>query len=162
MQCTLPIAGTATAPVRTAPHPLPITPTSVAVAFALVPDPRRQASVTSALPALRTLAIAAILCNQQSVLAVAEWGRRPPPAVLAQLGFPAGRAPCQSTVQGLFTKLDGHALAAALTAYFAPGGGAATGGHRAAEGRHRRQGPARPLALRTRRLPGPCADGLLP
>src|SRR5205807_2682485 len=32
----------------------------------------------------------------------------------------AGRTPCQSTLQRLFSKLEGHALSAALGAHFAP------------------------------------------
>jgi predicted transposase YbfD/YdcC len=39
---------------------------------------------------------------------------------LRTLGFPDGRTPCQSTLQRLFRKLDGHALAAALSTHFAP------------------------------------------
>jgi hypothetical protein len=54
------------------------------------------------------------------VLAIAEWGARQSPEVLRTLGFPAGRTPCQSTLQRVFSKLDGHALSAALGAHFAP------------------------------------------
>jgi predicted transposase YbfD/YdcC len=55
-----------------------------------------------------------------SVLAIAEWGARQSPDLLRTLGFADGRTPCQSTLQRLFSKLDGHALAAALGAHFAP------------------------------------------
>jgi len=70
--------------------------------------------------ALLTLAVAAILANHLSVLAIAEWGARQSPELLRTLGFPAWRTPCQSTLQRLFSKLDGHALSAALSAHFAP------------------------------------------
>jgi predicted transposase YbfD/YdcC len=68
------------------------------------------------------LAVAAILSNHLSVLAIAEWGARQSPALLRTLGFTEGRegrTPCQSTLQRLFSKLDGHALSAALSAHFA-------------------------------------------
>jgi predicted transposase YbfD/YdcC len=97
-----------------------VSPRSLAAAFARVPDPRRVGSITYALPALLTLAVAAILSNHLSVLAIAEWGARQSPDLLRTLGFPTGRTPCQSTLQRLFSKLDGHALAAALSAHFAP------------------------------------------
>jgi predicted transposase YbfD/YdcC len=100
--------------------PLSVSPRSLAAAFAHVPDPRRHASVTYALSAILTLAVAAILANHLSVLASAEWGARQSPELLRTLGFPAGRTPCQSTLQRLFSKLDGHALSAALGAHFAP------------------------------------------
>jgi predicted transposase YbfD/YdcC len=99
---------------------LAVSPRSLLAAFAPLPDPRRARSVTYALPALLALAVAAILSNHLSVLAIAEWGARQSPDLLRTLGFPTGRTPCQSTLQRLFSKLDGHALAAALGAYFAP------------------------------------------
>jgi predicted transposase YbfD/YdcC len=99
---------------------LSVSPRSLAAAFGHVPDPRRTASTTYALPAILTLAVAAILANHLSVLAMAEWGARQAPDVLRTLGFPAGRTPCQSTLQRLFRKLDGHALSLALSRHFAP------------------------------------------
>jgi len=113
MQCTAPRVSQSSVP-------LSVSPRSLAAAFAHVPDPRRHASVTYALSALLTLAVAAILANHLSVLAIAEWGARQSPDLLRTLGFPDGRTPCQSTLQRLFSKLDGHALAAALSAHFAP------------------------------------------
>lgn len=116
MQCT------AAALPRTMPAGVPrtISPRSLAAAFARVPDPRRTTSTTYALPALLTLAVAAILCNHLSVLAIAKWGARQSPDMLRALGFTAGRTPCQSTLHRLFRKLDGHALARALSAHVAP------------------------------------------
>jgi predicted transposase YbfD/YdcC len=93
---------------------------SLAAAFTLVPDPRRQASVTYPLAALLSLAVAALLANHTSPLAIAEWGRRQPGALLARLGCPDGRAPCQSTLQRLFRRLDPDAVSAALSAALAP------------------------------------------
>jgi predicted transposase YbfD/YdcC len=108
--------------VQSTPPPsrLSVSPTSLAAAFREVPDPRRGASVVYPLPAMLALAVAAILANHLSVLAIAEWGARQDAALLAALGFPTPRTPCQSTLQRLFRRLDGPALAAALTACFAP------------------------------------------
>jgi predicted transposase YbfD/YdcC len=89
-------------------------------AFAAVPDPRREASVAYPLPAVLALAVAALLCAQTSVLAMAEWGARQEHTLLSALGFSAARTPCQSTLHRLFCKLDPSALSAALAAAFAP------------------------------------------
>jgi predicted transposase YbfD/YdcC len=96
-----------------------VTPASLAAAFAAVPDPRRAASVHYPLAAVLALAVAALLADHRSVLAIAEWGARQAPALLASLGFPTDRTPCQSTVQRLFRQLDGDALAATLGAHVA-------------------------------------------
>jgi predicted transposase YbfD/YdcC len=93
---------------------------SLFVAFQSVPDPRRTASVTYPLAALLALAVAAILANHTSILAIAEWGQRQAADVLAQLGLPDGRSPWQSTLQRVFAQLDGRQLATVLTAHFAP------------------------------------------
>ena len=100
--------------------PLDGVPSSLAAAFAAVPDPRRAASVTYPLAAVLALAVAALLANHRSVLAIAEWGARQERALLAALVFSAGRTPCQSTLHRLFRQLDGEALAATLAAYVAP------------------------------------------
>jgi predicted transposase YbfD/YdcC len=99
---------------------LSVSPRSLAAAFAHVPDPRRQASVTDALAALLTLAVAAILANHLAVLAIAAWGARQSPALRRTLGCPTGRTPCQSTLQRVFSTRDGPALSAAWGAHFAP------------------------------------------
>ncbi len=102
------------------PCPVSVSPASLAAAFADLPDPRRAASVRYPLPALLALTVAGLLANQLSVLAIAEWGARQDAEVLAALGLPAAQTPCQSTLQRLFHRLDGDALAAHLTACFAP------------------------------------------
>ena len=104
-----------------------VTAMSLATAFAAIPDPRREASITYPLPAVLGLAVAALLCAHTSVLAMAEWGARQPTALLDQLGFPDGATPCQSTLQRLFAKLDGQALAAALRTAFQHAGRRARG-----------------------------------
>lgn len=108
--------------MQSTPHasPMAVSAASLAAAFAQVPDPRRTASVVYPLSAMLALAVAAILANHLSVLAIAEWGARQAAPLRTALGFANGRTPCQSTLQRLFRQLDGHALAATLTACLAP------------------------------------------
>ncbi len=104
----------------TRPAPvLSVSPQSLLAAFADMPDPRRAASGRYPLPAILALAVAAILANHLSVLAMAEWGTRQSQELLAALGFPSSHTPCQSTLQRLFRRLNGDALAVRLTAAFA-------------------------------------------
>jgi predicted transposase YbfD/YdcC len=65
------------------------------------------------------LTVAALLCAQTSVLAIAEWAARQPTDLLEQLGFPDGQTPRQSTLHRLLGKVDAHALAGALRTAFA-------------------------------------------
>lgn len=110
MECTA-----STAPSSTCT----IDPASLAAAFAQVADPRRRASVQYPLRAVLGLAVCAILCGRTSVLAMAEWGAQQSPDLLAALGFPARRTPCQSTLHRLFARLDPAALSAACQQCFA-------------------------------------------
>jgi predicted transposase YbfD/YdcC len=112
--------STAPAVTRQTMVPLQMAPRSLAAAFTRVPDPRRVASVVYPLAAVLSLAVAAILANQLSELAITQWGARQPAERLRVLGFASGRTPCQSTLQRLFCKVDGQAVAEALSAYFAP------------------------------------------
>ena len=112
--------STASASVDQAATPLRVGPRSLAAAFGRVPDPRRVASVAYPLAAVLALAVSAILANALSELAIAQWATRQPAERLRAMGFLGGRTPCQSTLQRLFCKLDGQALAEALSAHFAP------------------------------------------
>ena len=116
--------STAPAAVRQAVLPFPVAARSLAAAFLRVSDPRRVASVAYPLAAVLSRAVAAILANALSELAIAQWGARQPAERRRALGFPDGRTPCQSTLQRLFCKLNGQALAEALSAgYPTPGRG---------------------------------------
>jgi predicted transposase YbfD/YdcC len=97
-----------------------VTTASLLEAFASVTEPRRQASITYPLAALLALAVTAILANQHSVLAIAEWAGRQGSAVLTPLGFAPGCTPRQSTLHRFFAKLESASLSAALQAAFAP------------------------------------------
>jgi predicted transposase YbfD/YdcC len=118
MECM--VVSRLSATLTALPDQRPVPPPSLAAAFTTVPDPRRAASVTYPLAAVLALAVAAILANHHSVLAIAEWGARQRRDLLTQLGFPDGRTPCQSTLQRLFRRLDPDAISAALSAHFAP------------------------------------------
>lgn len=106
--------STALAPARS------VSAQSLAAAFADVPDPRRIASIRYPLAAILAMSVSAILANALSVLAIAEWGADQDASLLAQLGFPTDRTPCQSTLQRLFAKLSGDALSAVLASAVAP------------------------------------------
>ena len=101
------------APIRT------LTPSTLLTIFATLPDPRRRQGLRFSLPAILTLAVAAILSNHLSVLAIAEWGTTQRRDLLHALGFPDGVTPHQSTLQRLFRKLNPDRLSAAFTRYFA-------------------------------------------
>jgi predicted transposase YbfD/YdcC len=95
---------------------LPIT--DLYQAFATVPDPRRAQGRVYWLPSVLCLAVAAILCNCLSVLAIAEWAAGLSKELRHSLGLPIERSPDQSTLHRLFRRLDPHQLRGALTDYF--------------------------------------------
>ena len=84
-------------------------------AFASVPDLRSPHGLRHPLPAMLTLATAAMLSGVRSVVAVAQWGRRQSSDTVATLGFTRPRSPCGSTFPLVFAALDAVASAAALT-----------------------------------------------
>lgn len=89
-------------------------------AFTHVPDPRRRQGTRYPLPAVLALALAALLANHRSLLAMAEWGAAQTSAIKRALGFPSDHTPHVSTLQRLFRRLDPAALEAALTAALDP------------------------------------------
>src|SRR5258708_7754900 len=100
----------------TALCPLPAT---VLPLLATVPDPRRAQGRRFPLVAVLALALAAILANHRSELAIAEWGAAQSPDVIRALGFAKGKTPHQSTLQRLFRALTPAPLAAAFGQFFA-------------------------------------------
>ncbi len=83
----------------------PVAP-ALAAAFATVPDPRGTRGRRFSPVAILNLAVAAILANHCSELAIAEWGAAQSLAILHALGFARGVTPHQTTVQRLFRLLD--------------------------------------------------------
>lgn len=86
-------------------------------AFATVPDPRSPHGRRHPLPAILTLATAAMLSGARSLYAIAQWGRLQPPAVVATLGFTRERTPAVSTLHLVFRDLDATAFEAALSTW---------------------------------------------
>jgi predicted transposase YbfD/YdcC len=113
MQYTRPVL-----PAGPRPAHLDIDLADLAQAFALIPDPRRAQGRVYWLPSLLSLAVAALLCNCLSVLAIAEWAARQEPPIRAALGLPLDRSPNQSTLHRLLRRLDPPSLSRALTDYF--------------------------------------------
>jgi len=91
---------------------------ALAAAFATIPDPRGARGKRFSLVAMLNLAVAAMLANHLSELAIAEWGAAQSPPILHALGFVRGVTPHQTTVQRLFRALDPVSLARALTTCF--------------------------------------------
>jgi DDE family transposase len=110
----LAVLGPAVAPARGWASP------DLRAALAAVPAPRRAQGRRCSLPAVLTLAVAAILANHRSEQAIAEWGADQDAATTRALGFPTATPPHQSTIQRLVRRLDPVALAAARHRAFDP------------------------------------------
>jgi hypothetical protein len=95
------------------------TPGSLFAHLAALPDPRSPHGRRFSLPCLLAAACAAILCNQTSYAAIAQWTRNLPPHLLSALGF-CRRPPTDGTFRYLFARLDLVAFEAALAAWIAP------------------------------------------
>ena len=92
---------------------------SLRAAFARVPDVRSRHGRRSPLPALLTLATAAMLCGARSLYAIAQWGRLQPDAVRWALGFKGPRMPGITTLHDVFKRLEVEAFEAELRAWAA-------------------------------------------
>ena len=88
-----PASAKATGEAQTIAWPGVVRPSQLLAAFASVPDPRRRQGTRFALSAMLALAVAAILANHLSVLAIAQWGARQGRDLLSSLGFPDGVTP---------------------------------------------------------------------
>jgi len=96
------------------PPALSVTFATLHALFATLPDPRRAQGRQFPLAALLTLAVAAILANHLSVLAIAEWGAAQGDVSRRALGFTGHTMPHQTTLHRLFARLDAHLLALTL------------------------------------------------
>jgi predicted transposase YbfD/YdcC len=102
-------------PAATAAEKSPVLPRPVVDAFAAVVDPRCRQGRRFTAAAMLTLALAAMLANHLSPLAIAQWGAEQDDASKRAMGFPKGVTPHQSTFQRLFRRLDPALLSAALS-----------------------------------------------
>ena len=87
-------------------------------AFTHVKDPRRKQGQRFTLSSILLLALAAILSNHVSELAIAEWGAGQSDEVKKALGFEKGVTPHQTTIQRLFRKMNVEELEAAFRDLF--------------------------------------------
>src|SRR5438445_2651681 len=86
--------------------------------FAQVKDPRRKQGQRFTLTSMLLLALAAMLSNHLSELAIAQWGVAQSEEVKKTLGFEKGVTPHQTTIQRLFRKLSAEELEAAFRGIF--------------------------------------------
>src|SRR5436309_15186551 len=96
-------------------HPEPIDWQS---ACEQVKDPRRKQGQRFSLTAILLLALAAMLSNHVSELAIAQWGAGQSDEVKKALGFKKGKTPDQSTLNRLFQRLSVGELEAAFRDIF--------------------------------------------
>ncbi len=73
---------------------------SLLKAFASVPDPRRKQGTRHSLPAILTLAMAAMLSGARSLYAIYQWGRLQDSEVVQSLGFSRDKTPSFSPCTG--------------------------------------------------------------
>ena len=83
---------------------------SLRAPFARVPDVRSRRGRRYALPAVLTLATAAMLCGARSLYAIAQRGRLQPPKVRRVLGFGGPRTQGITTLHYVFKRLDAAAF----------------------------------------------------
>jgi predicted transposase YbfD/YdcC len=87
-------------------------------AFAQMKDPRRKQGQRFTLTSILLLALAAILSNHVSELAIAEWGAGQSEEVKKALGFEKGVTPHQTTIERLFRKMNVEELEEAFRGLF--------------------------------------------
>jgi hypothetical protein len=90
---------------------------SLLEAFLTVPDPRKRRGQRHPLPAILTLATAAMLSGARSIYAIWQWGRLQDAATIRALGFTRATTPAVSTLHLVFSRLDAKAFEAALQAW---------------------------------------------
>src|ERR1700682_4530834 len=83
-----------------------------------VKDPRRKQGKRFSIPSILLLALAAILSNHLSELAIAEWGAGQSEERKKALGFENGVTPHQTTIQRLFRRVNADEVEAAFRAIF--------------------------------------------
>lgn len=85
-----------------------------------VSDPRRKQGTRFRLVSIVFLALAAMLSNHVSELAIAQWGAAQSDEVKKALGFEKGITPHQSTLNRLFRRLSPEEVEAAFRQFFLP------------------------------------------
>jgi predicted transposase YbfD/YdcC len=83
-----------------------------------VNDPRRKQGKRFSITSILLLALAAILSNHLSELALAEWGAGQSEEIKKALGFEKGVTPHQTTIQRLFRRLSAEEIETAFRRIF--------------------------------------------
>jgi predicted transposase YbfD/YdcC len=83
-----------------------------------VKDPRRKQGQRFSLTSILLLALAAMLSNHLSELAIAQWGAGQSEEVKKALGFEKGVTPHQTTIQRLFRRVSVEEIEAAFRGIF--------------------------------------------
>jgi DDE_Tnp_1-associated len=83
-----------------------------------VKDPRRKQGQRYSITSILLLALAAMLSNHLSELAIAQWGASQSEEVKKALGFHRGVTPHQTTIQRLFRRLNPDEVEAAFRSLF--------------------------------------------
>ena len=83
-----------------------------------VNDPRRKQGKRYSITSIVLLALAAILSNHLSELAIAEWGAGQSEELKKALGFKNGVTPHQTTIQRLFRRVNAEEVEAAFRPIF--------------------------------------------
>src|SRR6266852_945217 len=96
-------------------HPEPIDWQS---ACEQVNDPRRKQGQRYSITSILLLALAAILSNHLSELAIAEWGAGQSDESKKALGFEDGVTPHQTTIQRIFRRVNAEEVESAFRAIF--------------------------------------------
>src|SRR6059036_2846317 len=86
--------------------------------FAHVKDPRRKQGQRFSLTSILLLALAAMLSNHLSELAIAQWGAGQSEEIKKALGFEKGVTPHQTTIQRLFRRLSAEEIETAFRRIF--------------------------------------------
>ena len=84
----------------------------------LVKDPRRKQGQRFSITSILLLALAAILSNHLSELAIAQWGAGQSEEIKQALGFEKGVTPHQTTIQRLFRRVSAEEIEAAFRRMF--------------------------------------------
>jgi hypothetical protein len=88
--------------------------------FATIPDPRTRRGRRYSVATLLTIAVAGIVSNHTSILAIAEWAASLRGHARTRLGLPPSATPHQTTFARLFRRIDSAAVTIALTHAFDP------------------------------------------
>src|SRR6266702_950139 len=83
-----------------------------------VKDPRRKQGQRFSITSILLLALAAMLSNHLSELAIAQWGAGQSEEIKKALGFEKGVTPHQTTIQRLFRRLSAEEIETAFRGIF--------------------------------------------